>query len=215
MRPLSDLELLALEVDSYAGDPSLFIDQCIVTRDEADAGRIKPMPRKDYLYLIDRRFSECPVLAIPKSRRMLVTWRLLALHLWHGLFQPNQTIFIQSKKAEDSAYLLGDDRLLFLYRHLPQRQGWPKITRKIKDAAGKGYSAVQLDNGTAYYAVAEGADQLRQYTASRVYCTEMAFWDRAEATWTSLRPTIQGGGRIVIDSSANPGFFQRLVEGDL
>lgn len=215
MQPLSDLELAALELDSFASDPSLFIDGCIVTRDEADEGKIKPMPRKEYLYLIDRRFVQAPVLAIPKSRRMLVTWRLLALHLWHGLFHPNQTIFIQSKKAEDSAYLLGEDRLLFMYGHLPERHNWPKVNRKIKDSAGKGYDTVQFDNGTAYYAVAEGPDQLRQYTASRVYCTEMAFWDRAEATWTSLRPTIQGGGRIVIDSSANPGFFQRLVEGEL
>ena len=71
-----------------------------------------------------------------------------------------------------------------MYRHLPERNAWPKVTRKIKDSAGKGYDTVQLDNGTAYYAVAEGPDQLRQYTASRVYCTEMAFWDKAEATWT-------------------------------
>jgi len=216
LSPKEELELeLLLEWDCWAACPSQFIDDCIVTRDEADGGKVKRMPAKDYLRLIDERFLSCQVLAIPKSRRMMVTWRLLALHLWHGLFHANQVIFVQSKKAEDSAYLLGADRLLFMYNSLPERHRWPQVVRKMKDSGGKGYDTIQLDNGTTFYAVAEGPDQLRQYTASRVYCTEMAFWDLAEATWTSLRPTIQGGGKIVIDSSANPGFFERLVEGEL
>ena len=201
----------------WGENPTKFIDECIVTRDEANAGVVAPMPKKDYLDRIDQAFLEYPVLVIPKSRRMMITWRLLALHLWHGLFHKNQAIFIQSKKAEDSAYLMGDDRLMFMYKRLPKKKYivWPKITRKMKDNGGRGYDTIQLSNGTTFYAVAEGADQLRQYTASRVYCTEMAFWERAEPTWTSLRPTIQGGGRIVIDSSANPGFFEKLVEGEL
>lgn len=215
MQPLSDLELLALEIDNWAADPSRFIADCVVTRDEADEGKTKPFPDLEYLRVIDERFITCPILAIPKSRRMIITWRLLALHLWWGLFRPNQHIFFQSKKAADSAYLLGDERFLFMYNHLPGHHRWPRIVRKIKDSDGKGYDSLQLDNGTRFDAIAEGPDQLRQYTASRVYCTEMAFWERARDTWTSLRPTIQGGGKIVIDSSANPGFFQQLVEGEL
>jgi hypothetical protein len=141
----------------------------------------------------------------------MVTWRMLALHLWAGLFFANQTIFVQSKKAEDSAYLLGDDRLMFIYSHLPQHHAWPRVTRKIRDSGGKGFDCLQFSNGSSFYAVAEGPDQLRQYTASRVYCTEMAFWENAEDTWTALLPTIQGGGRIAIDSSAEPGFFAELI----
>jgi hypothetical protein len=212
---LTESDIKALEIENYAHSPSLFIAECVLTRDEADEGKTKPFPDKAYLKLIDERFLTCPILAIPKSRRMIVTWRLLALHLWWGLFKPNQHIFFQSKKAADSAYLLGDERLLFLYGHLPTRHHWPQIARKIRDRDGKGYDSVQFDNGTRFDAIAEGPDQLRQYTASRVYCTEMAFWERARDTWTSLRPTIQGGGKIVIDSSANPGFFQALVEGEL
>lgn len=198
-------------------NPTLFIDECIWTRDEADAGQVKKFPQKEYLHRIDQLFISEPILAIPKSRRMMMTWRLLALVLWEALFHRNMTIFIQSKKAADSAYLMGDDRIMFMYGKLPAMGlgFWPKVERKIKDNDGKGYETVQLSNGTSFFAVAEGPDQLRQYTASRVYCTEMAFWGTAELTWTALRPTIQGGGKIVIDSSANPGFFQRLIEGTL
>lgn len=204
-----------LEWQEWQRNPSQFIDDCILTRDEADEGKVKPFPKLEYLYHVDRCFVKYRILAIPKSRRMLMTWRLLALHLWYGLFHVNRTIFMQSKKAADSAYLLGDERLMFMYNNLPGHQKWPAIPRSIKGKEGKGYETITLDNGTTFYAIAEGPDQLRQYTASRVYCTEMAFWANAESTWTSLKPTIQGGGCIVIDSSANPGFFQRMVEGEL
>lgn len=218
LSPKEALELkILLEWQQWAGDPSQWIDDCIVTRDEADEGMIKPFPKKDYLYLVDQRFQTESILAIPKSRRMLMTWRLLALNLHEAIFKPNRTMFVQSKKSADSAYLLGDERLMFMYKKMVEMRPlhpWPTIIRKMKDNDGKGYDAIQLSNGTSLYAIAEGPDQLRQYTASRVYCTEMAFWDGAEETWKSLRPTIQGGGKIVIDSSANPGFFAWLIGED-
>lgn len=205
-----------LSWQAWTQDATQFIKDCIWTRDEADGGSVKQFPQKEYLERIDLLFSREKILCIPKSRRMMMTWRILALTLWEGLFNKNSVIFVQSKKGEDSAYLMGEDRLLFMYNNLPHKEyPFPKIVRKIRDTAGKGYKAIQLSNGTSYFAVAEGSDQLRQYTASRVYCTEMAFWTQAELTWMALRPTIQGGGKIVIDSSANPGFFQRLVESDI
>jgi hypothetical protein len=217
--PLTEKEscelLQLLEWKRWAKNPSQWIDDCCLTRDEADEGRVKPFPQKQYLYRVDQAFQTYTILAIPKSRRMLMTWRLLALHLWEGLFFFNRTLFIQSKKAADSAYLLGEERLMFLYSHLPLNHCCPKVLRKRKDKEGKGYDYIQFANGSSLTAIAEGPDQLRQYTASRVYCTEMAFWERAEDTWKALRPTIQGGGKIVIDSSANPGFFCRLVGGEL
>ena len=215
LSPKEELELkILLEWQAWANDPTQFIQECIVTRDEADEGKTKRFPDLEYLRRVDQCFIKYSILAIPKSRRMLMTWRLLALNLWEALFLSNRTQFIQSKKAADSAYLMGDERIMFMYKHLLQDfplHPWPQVIRKMKDNDGKGYDLIQFSNGTSFHAIAEGPDQLRQYTASRIYCTEMAFWDKAENTWKSLRPTIQGGGKIVIDSSANPGFFAWLV----
>jgi phage FluMu gp28-like protein len=189
----------------WALNPWLWIMTCCWTVDEADKGQIKRFPEKDYLgYVVDVWMRES-LLAIPKSRRMLMTWLLLALHLWAALFRSNSAIFIQSKKEEDSEFLLGDQRLMFIYSHLPSGYPWPTITRQIRGKGG--VNRLEFSNGSYIMAVAEGPDQLRQYTASYVYATEMAFWDRAEATWTALKPTVTGGGKITIDSSAGPGFL--------
>jgi hypothetical protein len=202
-----------LEYRSWKQSRTDFIHDCIWTIDEADKGSVKRFPAKDYLARVDDIIGQEPIAAFPKSRRMMMTWRCLANLLWEALFLPNQAIFVQSKKFDDSAYLLGDNRLMFMYHHLPEGHAWPAVTHIIRGK--RGYSEVSFSNGSTVYAVSEGPDQLRQYTASHVYCTEMAFWDWAEGTWNSLRPTIEGGGKITIDSSANPGFFCRLVTGDI
>lgn len=193
--------------------PSEFIADCCYTVNEAKNGAVEHFPRLDYLDRVDEIIHKEQVCAFPKSRRMMMTWRCLANLLHYAIFGKNLSIFVQSKKYDDSAYLLGDSRLLFLYEHLPAGYPWPTVERKTRSKMG--YDYIKFSNGVEIRAVAEGADQLRQYTASLVYCTEMAFWDFASATWNSLRPTIEGGGRIMIDSSANPGFFCNLVTGQL
>jgi hypothetical protein len=208
-------ELLSLlELKRWRESPWDFIHDACLTMDEADEGKVKHFPEKEYLQRICELSQKEPILCIPKSRRMMMTWVCLAICLWEGMMKDNQMIFIQSKKFDDSCYLLGVQRLMFMYSNLPhERHDFPKLTKKI--SSEKGYSVLQFSNGTSFFAVAEGADQLRQYTASRVYCTEMAFWDEAELTWMALRPVIQGGGKILIDSSAHPGFFARLVNASI
>ncbi len=150
------------------------------------------------------------MLAIPKSRRMMLTWIMLALHLHMALFIPRSAIFVQSKKADDSDYLLGESRMMFIYRHLPD---WMRAYG-LPTARYKQYN-LMFSNGSTIRAIAQGADQLRQYTATAVMCDEMAFWDRAAETWRALRPIIQGGGKVTLISSAQPGFFEVVVNGRL
>lgn len=208
------LEMMRLmNLKLWKQSPTDWISDCIYTSNEAKAGAVEKFPRLDYLARVDEIIKHEQVAAFPKSRRMMMTWRCLANLLYYAMFGKNLMIFIQSKKYDDSAYLLGDSRFMFMYNHLPQGYQWPAVERKTR--GGMGYDYIKFSNGVEIRAVAEGADQLRQYTASIVYCTEMAFWDFAQATWNSLRPTIEGGGRIFIDSSANPGFFCQLVTGQL
>lgn len=216
LTPKEELELARLlQWERWMNSNTEFIEDCCWTRDEADRGLVKKFPPKPYLRYVDEVWMRESLLVIPKSRRMMMTWRLLANHLWAAMFQKNRSIFIQSKKAEDSDYLVGVERFLFMYSHLPAGYPWPRPIKTIAGKSGQGTSYLSFSNGTSVKAIAEGPDQLRQYTASYVYITEMAFFTWAEQTWGSLKPTIDGGGRITVDSSANPGFFERLCKGDL
>jgi hypothetical protein len=142
---------------------------------------------------------------------MMMTWVMLALHLHLALFTPNSAIFIQSKKYIDSDYLLGEARLMFIYRNLPKwlhRYGLPSITTQKQ-------GLLQFSNGSMIKGIGQGADQLRQYTATAVMIDEIAFMEQAESTWTAVRPVLQGGGRCTMISSVAPGFFQRMCYGQL
>jgi phage FluMu gp28-like protein len=201
--------------DTWSQDPWKWVKDCCYTMDEADEGKTKKFPDKEYLAYICTVWMQQNILAIPKTRRMMLSWIMLALHLWAALFHPQLAVFIQSKKEKDSAFLMSDERLMFIYNHLPIEYNWPKIIKKNGGPDGVGYSYIKFSNSTYIMAVGQGADQMRGYTASYVMLDEMAFWEQAEASWGSLKPTIQGGGKVALISSAGPGFFQRICEGEI
>jgi hypothetical protein len=63
------------------------------------------------------------------------------------------------------------------------------------------------------WAIPQGGDVLRQHTASGLFCDEGAFQPDLEATIRAAMPMLKGGGRIDIVSSAEPSYFQEMVEG--
>jgi phage FluMu gp28-like protein len=207
---VTDAAVAALTVEKWARSPWVFVRDACLTRDEADGGRVKKFPDTPYLKHICEVWRKSKMIAVPKSRRMLLTWLMLALHLHMALFQPGSAVFVQSKKAEDSDYLIGDKRMLFIYNSLPawtRSFGLPRAKKKE--------FLLSLSNDSSVKAVSQGADQLRQYTASAVLCDEIALWEQAGATWRALRPIAQGGGKITLVSSASPGFFEMVVKGAL
>lgn len=197
----------ALKIEEWANNPWLFVKECCWTMDEADEGKVKRFPDKPYLQYVCEVWLRESLLAIPKTRRMMLSWIMLALHLWEALFKPNSAIFIQSKKEEDSDFLIANKRMMFIYEHLPEGYGWPIASYK--------YCNISFDNGSYVKGIAQGADQLRQYTASRVMVDEAAFQDKFEEAWGALKPTIQGGGKVCLISSAGPGFFARIIKGQI
>jgi phage FluMu gp28-like protein len=207
---MDEAGLAARTVERWARHPWLFIRDACLTQDEADEGKVKRFPDTPYLRHICEVWQAHKMLAVPKSRRMMLTWLMIALHLHLALFTPRSAIFVQSKKADDSDYLIRDSRMLFIYNNLPE---WLK-SFGLPSAAGKEF-LVSFSNGSSVRAVSQGADQLRQYTATAVLCDEIAFWERARETWRALRPIVQGGGRVTLISSAAPGFFEAVVKGEL
>lgn len=186
-----------------------FAERCVSTLDQADRWQpIKKFPTrqdKPYLYWIMGRMIDDPLLALVKHRRMIITWAACVVALWDAMFHEGRFIALVSKKEEDSDELVR--RCKFIYDNIPAGE------LRIKPICEYKYTQLTFPEiDTTVKGFAQGADQLRQYTCSRVFCDELAFWPKARATFVSLKPTIEGGGKICLISTRYPGFFQEVIE---
>lgn len=189
-------------------DPWEFL-KIVRTLDPADkVNPIKKFPvHLDYLRYYTRVWQENPMVAVPKSRRMKMSWVNIALYTWDAAFHKGRHIAFVSKKEDDSDDLVGKAQFIVENLDLPKELvpqyiktfnslEFPQIKSKIE-----GYPS--------------GADQLRQYTFSGIFADELAFWDDAQKMYSAAIPTIEGGGRFTGVSSPAPGFFKRLVYDEL
>jgi len=158
-------------------------------------------PEVEYLREVVREWEGNTLLAVEKSRKMLITWLFTAVHLWIGQFGEGRLVFFQSRKEEDADRTL--DRAKFIYDH---EATWLKphfSTRRY----------CHLEWPTRHselWAIPQGPDIIRQYTASAIFSDEMAFQDQAQDAFIAAKPTIDGGGKFTAVSSAYPGFFEEL-----
>jgi hypothetical protein len=191
---------------AIATDLWAFCTRCVQTIDPA-TGAIRPFPQYDYLHDLLRQWQSHPLFLCAKSRRMFVSWAMIAAHYWLARTTPNAKIVMMARKegrneAEGSAELVW--RAKFIHDHLP-----PWVDQRPIE-----YQFCRLrfpDTHSEILGLGEGADQARQLTLTAVFGDEVAFWDDPLATYIALRPTIEGGGRLTLVSSAAPGFFESIV----
>uniref|UniRef100_A0A6M3J728 Putative terminase n=1 Tax=viral metagenome TaxID=1070528 RepID=A0A6M3J728_9ZZZZ len=174
------------------------------TQDEHDKiTPFKRFPDKEHTRLIADLWYRTPLLLLPKSRQMLMTWLISACYLWDTQFHQGRLNFFQSKKEDDADRIV--QRAWFIYEHQPD---W------IKDIFPAEYTSCHLkfkQSKSEIWGVPQGGDQIRSHTASGILSDEMGFQPEAEDAYTGALPTIKGGGRFTGVSSANPGFFFYLV----
>lgn len=195
------------QLSRYKAHPWPFLCEQVLTEDPHDkAGLIKPFPQLDYLkrlveiWLVERR------LLVPKSRRMLVSWTFIALHVWLLLFHDREYIYFAARKegrdeSEGSLELV--KRAKFIINNLRDFQPPPTDQKRGRIICTTTHSEI--------VAVAQGEHQMRQLSATAIFADEFAFWEHARQTYTAARPTIEGTGRFTGVSSAHPGFFKDLV----
>jgi hypothetical protein len=208
----------AVRVYGPRGDVWAFIRDLVWTRDEASAS-VRRYPDKAYAAHLVHRWNEVgpdgelvhPIMAVPKSRRMIVSWLFIAANVWLAICFPGSKIAFLARKegkteAEGSAELVA--RANFICDHIP-----PVLPRTLFVPGSQEHTHCYLrfPNGSEILGLGQGADQARQLTFTSVLCDEVVFWEEAYETWIGLKPTIQGGGRITLVSSAGLGFFFNLV----
>jgi len=195
------------QIAKYKAHPWPFLCEQVLTEDPHDkAGLIKPFPQLEYLErFVHVWFTERRLL-VPKSRRMLVSWTCIALHVWLLLFHDREYIYFAARKegrdeSEGSLELV--KRAKFIINNLRDFSPPPTDQKRGRIICTTTHSEI--------VAVAQGEHQMRQLSATAIFADEFAFWEHARQTYTAARPTIEGTGRFTGVSSAHPGFFKDLV----
>jgi hypothetical protein len=208
MQEQIDTEYWAQKLSTWSKDPYQWCKDVVWTKDAVDESNpFKRFPA-DYKYLeiFDKVWMGEKRIAVPKSRRMFMSWNCIALHLWDAMFHNGKTIGLVSKKEDDSNELI--QRALFILENIKE-EDWPKQLRPAFTSKFNEISFPQLKSVINGYP--QGADQLRQFTFSRLMFDEMAFWEKAKDAYAAAKPTLDGGGAVTAISSAAPGFFRDLV----
>lgn len=197
---------VAETMQRWFNDPYAAIREgAIFTLDQTDFKTpVKPFPRdRPWLEQVTHEWQHSRLLLVPKSRRMMLSWLMCYLHLWLAMFHPGRSIFIVSDKEPKSDELVR--RCEFIFDNIPN-------DLILKPQVRSKYCLFEFPGLDSYImGIPSGASQLRQYTASAIFFDEFAFWGNASETLGAARPTIDGGGRIAIVSSAQDGPFKRLV----
>jgi len=207
LEPAQDLapaQKIARNMEIYYRNPWAMVeDGCIYTLEETNIlNPIKPLPNHPWLKEVANQWLSEPLLAVFKSRRMIITWTMVFLHLWLAMFREGAAIFLVSDKEEKSDELV--KRVAFIYNHIPDDM-------VLKPEGKYTYCNFKFPGlNSRIQGVAQGADQLRQFSATAILCDEFAFWERARETFMASKPTIDGGGKITLISSPREGFFKEL-----
>jgi hypothetical protein len=205
-----DVARIQAELIRCKANPAYTVMTHFFTKDEHDASHpVKRFPRKKYIVRTINELNTNPKIAIPKSRQIMITWTCISYLVYKAIFFRHRLIFLQSKKEEDAAALI--DRAKHIYEHMPW---WLREAAPTKRPLKKlPFNKLMFLNGSLMWGVPQGSDVLRQYTASIIFGDESAFQEKAEEAYTASKPTTDGGGQIILVSSANGrNFFFRVVK---
>lgn len=166
------------------------------TKDEHDiASPYKPLPDKDYLRLFAYAWVHEPLLVVPKSRQMMVTWLFVCIASWMVTFQNAQLIGFQSKKEGDADALL--ERVQTVLKGLPRDRFYvPTISKKYAELSVK-------ERDSKIVAMSENPEGPRSHTFSWFFSDETAFQEYAEDAIRAVLPTVRGGARLTLVSTSN------------
>ena len=130
---------------------------------------------------------------ILKARQLGLTWLVLGYALWLILFCPAATVLLFSRRDDESVDLL-KTRLRGMYDRLPD---W----LKVKSFQVDNDHEWQLSNGSRVLAFPTTAGD--SYTASLAIVDEADLVPDLGKLMSSVKPTIDGGGRMILLSRAD------------
>jgi len=136
---------------------------------------------------------------ILKARQLGMTWLVVGRALWLMLFRPAATVLLFSQRDDEAVHLLGF-RLAGMYERLPAWQ-------HVRSVSVRNAHEFRLSNGSA--ALAFPTTGGRSYTATLAIVDEAdhvggsAGGDSLDALLDAVKPTVDGGGSLVLLSTVD------------
>jgi hypothetical protein len=133
---------------------------------------------------------------ILKARQLGISWLVCAYALHLCLFNDGRSVLLFSKGQFEANVLIR--RILGMYYRLPDwmRLLLPQLTKENTEE-------LEWSNGSSIMSLPATQNAGRSLTASLVVMDEAAFMMWASTLYTALKPTIDGGGQLIILSTAN------------
>lgn len=129
---------------------------------------------------------------ILKARQLGMTWLTLAVALWKMTFRPIVTSLVFSRRDDEATYLL--ERVRGMYKRLPP---WAQSKRIMTSNA----HIWEMHNSSIMYGFPTTAGD--SYTASLAIVDEADLVPDLEALMNAVKPTIDGGGQMILLSRSN------------
>lgn len=131
-----------------------------------------------------------------KARQLGISWLCCSYALWLCLFHSGKVVLLFSKGETEANELIR--RIQALYDRLPE---WLRIT--LPGITKDNTQVIEWGNGSRIQSFASSKGGGRSFTASLVIMDEAAFIMWADEIYTALKPTIDGGGQLIVLSTAN------------
>lgn len=129
---------------------------------------------------------ELRYLAIDKSRQMMGTWVFVVCDLWDTAFHDGVNTFFQSKKEKDAINIL--ERAWFTFQKFPK---WLQPTHQKKET-----ELIFPNRNSKIWAIPQGGDHIRSYTASNIFSDEAAKQPEFGEAVAASVPSLGKHGRL-------------------
>lgn len=132
-----------------------------------------------------------PQVIILKARQLGMSWLVIAFAVWLCIYHPGQTVMVFSKDQESANEMVRRAKGIF-----------NRLTHKPVQLATDNVATLSWNNESRIKSFAATQDAGSSFTGSLTILDEFAKMQYAEALYTSVKPTIDDGGRIIIISTA-------------
>jgi len=186
--------------ERYRSDRAAWLEEQVWTLDEASAEVRRWPADKVYLQELGDALDRENLLAVPKSRRVLVTLAIAAFCTHRARYESSNAIYWQSQNEDKAAYVV--EKCAFIEDHLDD----PELRRPFaahKTGAGKIGTMTYAGAGSYIVGIPQGADAIRSFTGTVLVMDEIEHQEQGREALVAALPLVEKKAKLIVVGSSN------------